>query len=166
MPGSWKSDEFPRLATGNHVITSPATRRYNCIAWVAGEVTRKWWPDPRNIGWWPAGVKRAETIEAFVEAYGTLGFRLCYDGSLQPGVEKVAIFGIRPSENELPIPTHAALQLESGEWSSKLGDFEDISHSPVDAVAGPLYGTVICFLERQRTSDTPRVLRARASTTF
>jgi hypothetical protein len=40
------------------------------------------------------GARRDETIEAFVEAYGTLGFRLCFDGSLVPGVEKLAIFGI------------------------------------------------------------------------
>ena len=149
MPGSWSPAEFPELAANNHQITSPATRRYNCIAWAAGDVTRKWWPDPRNIGWWPPGVRRDETIEAFVEAYGTLGFKLCFDGSLQPGIEKVAIFGIRSSVDP-PTPTHAALQLESGEWTSKLGDFEDISHVPVEAVNGPLYGVVICFLWRPR----------------
>jgi hypothetical protein len=88
-------------------------------------------------------------MEAFVEAYGTLGFRLCFDGpSLEPGVEKLALFGTRTAEDESPVPTHAALQLESGEWTSKLGDFEDISHAPVDALNGPVYGKVIYYLSR------------------
>jgi hypothetical protein len=150
MAGSWDASEFPDLTIDNHTITSPATRRYNCIAWAAGETTRKWWPDSRNIGWWPPGIKRVETIEAFVEAYGTLGFRLCFDGSLQRGMEKVAIFGKRAAAGEPPLPTHAALQLESGVWTSKLGDLEDITHATVEAVRGPIYGTVICFLERSR----------------
>jgi hypothetical protein len=49
---------------------------------------------------------------------------------------------MRIAENEPPIPTHAALQLESGDWTSKLGDFEDISHSTIEAVSGPVYGRV------------------------
>lgn len=30
------ADDFPRLTSGNHRITSPATPDYNCIAWAAG----------------------------------------------------------------------------------------------------------------------------------
>ena len=48
------------------------------------------------------------------------------------------------------VPTHAALQLESGDWTSKLGPFEDVTHTTVEAVAGPVYGTVICYLARPR----------------
>lgn len=147
MPGKWPAQQFPRLTQDNHSITSSATQRYNCIAWAANDATRKWWPDRRNIGWWPLS-ERNETIGAFVEAYGTLGFALCFDGTLQEGIEKIALFGIK--ESGAVTPTHAALQLESGHWTSKLGDFEDIAHSPVDAVAGPLYGSVICYLSRPR----------------
>jgi hypothetical protein len=154
MAGSWPPSDFPELTQDNHAVTSPATRRYNCTAWAAGETTRKWWPDRRNIGWWPVGVQRAETIEAFVEAYGTLGFRLCFDGSLESGVEKLAIFGRVVQPDKPPIPTHAALQLDSGQWTSKLGDFEDISHAPVDALNGPVYGKVICYLSRPRQDAT------------
>jgi hypothetical protein len=155
MRGSWDPSEFPDLTEDNHEITSPATRRYNCIAWAAGVTTRKWWPDPRNIGWWPAGIRRAETIDAFVEAYGTLGFKLCFDGSLQPGIEKLALFGTSVGPNDPCAATHAALQLESGDWTSKLGDFEDISHGSVEAVAGPIYGKVVCYLSRPRITAHP-----------
>jgi hypothetical protein len=48
------------------------------------------------------------------------------------------------------MPTHAALQLESGLWTSKLGEFEDINHLTPNAVAGPVYGGVLCYLERPR----------------
>ena len=51
----------------------------------------------------------------------------------------------------MSVPTHAALQLESGAWTSKLGDFEDIEHVTVDAVNGPLYGRPVAFLSRRRT---------------
>jgi hypothetical protein len=98
-------------------------------------------------------------MEAFVEAYGTLGFRLCFDGSLQPGIEKLALFGTVNPGDEPPTPTHAALQLESGWWTSKLGPFEDISHEPVDAVNGPVYGKVIYYMARPRvnaTASSPR----------
>jgi hypothetical protein len=152
MSGSWNPSDFPDLTQENHTITSAPDTRYNYTAWAAGVTTRKWWPDRRNIGFWPKGVQRVETIGAFVEAYGALGFRLCFDGSLQPGVEKLAIFGRIVQPDKPPVPTHAALQLESGQWTSKLGDLEDISHAPVEAVNGPVYGKVVCYLERPRVN--------------
>ena len=148
MPGSWPQHELPNLTDQNSEITSPATRRYNCIAWAAGDVLRNWWPDPLGIGYWPPGVPRSVTTQVFLAAYGTFGFKLCFDGVLEPGVEKLALFGKGSAGNE--VPTHAALQLESGEWTSKLGRFEDVKHSLVEAVAGPVYGTVICYLARPR----------------
>jgi len=90
-----------------------------------------------------------------VAAYESLGFSLCFSGGLEAGVEKVVLFGI--SRSETTIPTHAAIQLELGEWSSKMGDFEDISHLAVDAVSGPIYGKVICFMERPRPIPAPQV---------
>lgn len=149
MPGSWPPSELPRLTPDNHTVTSKVSTRYNCIAWAAGDTARWWWPDARNIGYWPPGVQRALTLEAFVEAYGTLGFRPCENGCFQTGVEKVAILGRLPA-NAPPTPEHAALQLDSGEWTSKLGPFEDISHATLEAVGGPAYGEVICYLSRPR----------------
>ena len=100
--------------------------------------------------YWPAGAPRALTIEAFVLAYETLGFRLCFSSALENGIEKIALFG--KEQGGVTTPTHAALQLESGAWTSKLGDFEDIRHVTVDAVRGPAYGQPVCFLARRRPS--------------
>ena len=151
MPSSWPTHELPKLTSQNWEIKSRASRRYNCIAWAAREDFRWWWPDPLQAYYWPPGIPRAETFDAFIRAYGTLGFNLCFDGKLEQGIEKIALFG--RGESGAEIPTHAALQLESGLWTSKIGVFEDISHATVDAVDGPAYGKVICYLSRPRPKE-------------
>jgi hypothetical protein len=148
MFGSWPEHELPYLTATSCEITSKASKQYNCIAWAARDEINNWWPDPWGIGYWPSGAPRAVTVDAFMQAYGTLGYKLCYDGSLVVGLEKIAIFGTGPEGSE--VPTHAALQLESGEWTSKLGPFEDVRHKTVDAVNGPIYGKVICFMSHLR----------------
>lgn len=140
MPGSWPIRELPYLDNDNCEITSPPTRHYNCIAWAADENARWWWPDPQGIGYWPPGVQRAATLEAFEAAYATLGYEPCTDSSLEPDIEKIAIFAL--NLGGLVVPTHAAIQLTSGQWSSKLGEFEDITHDRVEDVRGPVYGSV------------------------
>jgi hypothetical protein len=87
-------------------------------------------------------------MPAFIQAYGTKGYSLCYNNSLEEGLEKIALFG--KEINGIPTPTHAALQLASGVWTSKLGPFEDIEHPSVDAVNGPVYGSIVCYLSRPR----------------
>ena len=101
-----------------------------------------------SIGYWPLGIRRAETVQAFMQAYATLGFERCTDGSLEAGVEKIALFG--KTRGATVVPTHAALQLESGQWTSKLGELQDINHVTANAVAGPLYGSILCYLARPR----------------
>lgn len=148
MPGSWPQHELPHLTIHTCTVTSPASRRYNCIAWAPGEDIRNWWPDQMGIGYWPPNVPREVTVDAFMLAYESLGYRLCYDGNVEIGIEKIALFGIGPAGAETP--THAALQLESGEWTSKLGPFEDVRHKVVGAVNGPVYGSVICYMRRPK----------------
>lgn len=137
---------FPDLADWGYEVTSDPTYDYNCIAWAAGDTTQWWWPpeDESNQVHWPSGVRREVTIEAFVEAYETLGFVVCDDEVYEPAHEKIAIF-----TNELGEPTHAAIQLSDDKWSSKMGPFHDIRH-PLRAVEGALYGRVTRFMKRQR----------------
>lgn len=149
MPGSWNPAELPNLAVDDYIITSPSDRRYNCIAWAAGNNSRWWWPDPLNIGSWPRGIPRQHTIAAFVQAYGTLGYGPCNDGSYEAGVEKVALYAIGDASGRLS-PTHAALQQADGTWTSKLGPCEDVTHFTLDCLHGPMYGSVVCFLKRNR----------------
>jgi hypothetical protein len=64
--------------------------------------------------------------------------------SLEVGIEKVALF-----ENASGKPTHAARQLRSGAWTSKLGKNIDIEHLDADDVEGPLYGSLAVVLVRK-----------------
>jgi hypothetical protein len=103
-----------------------------------------------NIGWWPPGVPRETTKEAFVKAYETLGFELCIGPMLEPGIEKLAIYTLRSPFSGIESPMHAALQLESGEWTSKLGPLEDIVHLDATDVNGPAYGQPVVYMSRPR----------------
>ncbi len=117
---------FPGLAESTYQITSPASPTYNCIAWAAGETGVWWWPDSMSLYYWPPGIPRRETLEAFVGAFGFVGYTPCENGEHHPGMEKVALF-VRPDGT----PTHAARQLRDGTWTSKLGGDRDISHKTV-----------------------------------
>jgi hypothetical protein len=92
-------------------------------------------------------VPREETISAFIAALATVGFLPGTAADLEPGLEKVALFAISST------PTHAALQLSNGWWSSKLGPAIDIEHRTLDAVAGGAYGEVVAILGRKRRGD-------------
>lgn len=49
---------------------------------------------------------------------------------------------------------HAALQLENGDWTSKMGSAEDILHILAEVLEGPEYGHVARFLSRPRPTDS------------
>ncbi len=137
LKGSWLPSTYPKLTDSSSGITSEATDDYNCIAWAAGEDFRWWEPDLTGNYYWPEGVERTATLEAYVAAYETLGFSRCENGELEAGIEKIALFGSGSNGDEKP--THAARQLECGKWSSKLGQCEDITHTEVEDVSCVTY---------------------------
>jgi hypothetical protein len=137
---------FPNLAIEGYLVTSPPDLNYNCIAWAAGETHRPWW---QGRFYWPAGVPCDETIDAFLQAYQTLGYIPCADGTLEAGFEKIALYALSG------VPKHAARQLPSGRWSSKLGSAEDIEHD-LDGLVGVLYGAAVQFLKRPLAGLPPR----------
>jgi hypothetical protein len=147
MSGSWSPQDLPNLDANNHIVTSPLSRRYNCIAWAAGSTIQWWWPVGRY--YWPPHVPREETIEVFIRAYGTIGYIECEDGSLEPGFEKIAIYAVQETGGGLT-PTHAAKQLADGRWTSKLGPYEDIEHTLLENVNCPTYGAAVAYLKRSR----------------
>jgi len=134
---------FPGLRTTSFQITRPPDFTYNCIAWAANDCTEWWWPlDDSRQCFWPVGVERQVTLEAFVLAFQTRGYSVCEDQSLEAGFVKVALFADADR-----VPTHAARQLPSGRWTSKLGHSEDIGHD-LRALEGAIYGSVVLFLKR------------------
>src|SRR5689334_15720126 len=141
---------FPNLRGSGYSIESRRNDFYNCIAWAAGVTDDWWWPEDR--AYWPVE-PRAPTLASFIRAFETMGYEPCSTSELEPGYEKVAIY-----ISEAGLPTHAARQLAAGDWTSKLGDMEDIIHR-LDGLEGPspAYGRVEQVLRRpiSRTKPAP-----------
>ena len=137
--------QFPYLAHEGYTITSPDTIDYNCVAWAAESEDEWWWPDAMGQEYWSAGVPREETLSAFVAAFETVGYEICKSPSQEPNTLKIAIYG--DANN---IPRHIARQLATGEWTSKIGQYEDIRHSTLEALTGefPAYGQVIQIMKK------------------
>jgi len=88
---------------------------------------------------------REETVAGFIRAFGHLGYAICDSSDLEPDFEKLAIYA-----DDTDVPTHMARQLQSGDWTSKLGELEDIQHLTLDQLSGSQYGRVVQFLKRKR----------------
>jgi hypothetical protein len=148
MSGSWLPEDFPRLTESNHNITSDASPEYNCFSWAADATTQRWEPDQMDIYYWPPGVPREMNMEAFIQAYSTLGYNPCDTTKAEDGFEKILLYA-----DDDGTPTHAAKQLPNGHWTSKIGDYEDIEHETPACVEGPVYGvSAICLKRRTRVN--------------
>lgn len=142
-------DSFPNLHRHKYVETSPAVRRYNCIAWAVHVDTKWWWPDAVGVYYWPPNVPRNESVVAFTQAFATRGFVPSSSGAFESGKEKIVLYVDRSGK-----PTHAARQLTDGSWTSKLGESIDIMHVDEHCLTGPVYGQVSCYFERTIATST------------
>ncbi|WP_147328129.1 MULTISPECIES: hypothetical protein [unclassified Duganella] len=138
------SGGFPLVNNNNTTITSSLTDRYNCIAWAAKDESNWWWPQPiTKKNFWPAGLPRSTTVNSFVIAFQSLGYEQCTSGDLEVGFEKVALY-----VDSASVPTHMSRQLDSGLWTSKMGEWHDISHETPETLTGDVYGSVHLFMKR------------------
>src|SRR5262245_32355556 len=139
---------FPRLQGSTWSITSPKSDSYNCIAWAAGDDANWWWPDPADPrAIWPAAARIGKEVADFVSAFATVGYQVTSQEEAEPGIERVALFAAADGT-----VTHAARQLPSGIWTSKLGRGEDIEHL-LHSLEGTAYGKVAQVLRRAATSQ-------------
>ena len=143
---------FPGLIGKKWRPKSPFDDAYKCIAWAAGDVTRHWWPvDFPPICYWPEGVPLEDTVNAFVLAFETLGYRSTPNRAFQFGFQKVAIYAKANARVK-----HMARQHILGRgWLSKLGALEDILHPDLESIEGDAtnllsddYGIVVQIMER------------------
>ncbi len=135
--------DFPESVQKPFIKTSEVTPSYNCIAWAAGDSSNWYEPDPMGLYYWPPNVPRQYSIVAYIQVYESIGYIKCDNENLEEGYEKVAVFGKKH------IPTHAAKQLSSGLWSSKLGKDIDVSHT-IDGIENGLYGNIVQYLKRKK----------------
>lgn len=138
--------EFPNLSPDDYSKTSDEDDGYNCIAWAVDEgKTDNWWsPILANGYYWPANVPRGVTVDIFVQLYSTqCGYEPCDNGDLEAGYQKIALY-VDPN-GEI---SHVARQLDDGQWTSKLGGLDDITHIHPFVLEAD-YGPVVQFLRRQ-----------------
>src|ERR1700719_1949278 len=109
---------FPGLTTVRWIPKSPFDDTYQCIAWAAGDTSRKWWPiNIPPLCYWPANVPFDETVSGFIQAFETLGYRATQNRAFEFGHQKVAIYA-----NAVGVVTHMARQHFFGRgWLSKPG---------------------------------------------
>ncbi len=140
---------FPHLTAGTFRDTSPPTDRYNCIAWAAGN-DDKWW-EPANLPgyYWPPGIPPHYAVEHAIAVFAGLGYAPCNGAAPETGFEKVAIYGDGVEY------THAARQVATGKWTSKLGSYQDIEHATPECLEGKEFGHVVCILKRPQLTGLP-----------
>ncbi|HEX8913041.1 MAG TPA: hypothetical protein VF796_11825 [Humisphaera sp.] len=136
----WFEKKYP-TAVGKYAHTSSRDKRYNCIGWAATGQKNQWWQHTPGYKW-PA--KRSSLVESLVAVFVSLGYeqRDRTETALEPGYEKVAVYARNGFWK------HAARQLPSGKWTSKLGLLEDIEHDDPTVICGLTYGEVHCIMRR------------------
>lgn len=145
----------PELAEGWRPPPSPRTLRYNCYAFAGCDERRRWVPrgDP-DTTWWPLSRETLApgdlSIEMFVRSYEAVGFSVCESEAVEPEVDRIALFADSCGD-----VVHAARQNEDGSWTSKLGEWEDITHDALRAVEGGEYGQVVRLMSRLRAAGVP-----------
>jgi hypothetical protein len=129
-----------------YLCRSDEDETYNCLSWVAGDNTRHWFPGAlegtRGV-YWPNRSKSLKT-EDVIAAFELHGFSSCTNGSLEIDIEKIAFFS--DGDNDV---RHAAWQRETGAWSSKLGNYEDVDHMELRLFEGG-YGVLKAFMQKRR----------------
>ena len=146
MPKADIEADFTRLRAEKWEISSAIDDGYNCIAFAVHDTQQFW--DPSMVGvrgyYWPPGIPRDWRIATLRKLYEIHGFRMCDSAILERGFEKIAIYSTSIDEG-----THAARQLSSGLWTSKLGPCEDIEHESPEGLESQIYGKVAVFMKRK-----------------
>ena len=111
----WIDEDLPHLVAEGYEVTSNSTDEYNCIAYAAGETDRWWSHVEGDDYYWPEYASRTPSIVSLIEVFTGLGYQPCEGTGDDRGFRKVALYVDQQGDR-----THAAVQLPSGEWSSKL----------------------------------------------
>ena len=94
-------DVFPDLAAAGYSPKSVKSSVYNCVAYAAGDETRKWVGFRVGGYYWPDGTKEGHSLDALKSAFEELGYAICDDDALEPGFERVALAGPDPAYGQV-----------------------------------------------------------------
>ena len=143
---------FPNLVSdGDFKVTSKEDTNYNCIAWAYCYSDRWMWPRTRltdlldGIAYWPTDGINSTDVNSFIEAFNLQGYEECNNWCHEDGFIKIALY-TKPGTTEC---THAARELKSGFWTSKLGKIQDIQHGSPLTIEGEIYGIATHFMKKK-----------------
>ena len=131
---------FPKLSSEDFQIVDQPSRRYNCIAYAAGDTTEWWWPD--GINYWPPWATRDNRMGSLKEVFAGLGYDPCDDSDAEDGYQKVALYEVWGKFE------HAAAQMPNGRWRSKMGRGPVIEHRSPESLSGGMYGDATNTMRR------------------
>lgn len=134
---------FPLIKKTGYKITSPEDDNYNCIAWAVGR--NDVFINPHPDYFWPSKLPYSDKLNIFRKLYETYGYKVCEDDEYEEGFEKIAIYVM---ENTNTV-THAARQLKSGKWTSKLGEYKDIEHT-LEGLTKSSFGEIAVVMKRKK----------------
>lgn len=137
-------EAFPHLQGTAYSEESEETDAYNCIAYAFGDVQNWWWPRRGYGYYWPPGFPLEDSVDVLVTIFEVHGYGQCETADAVIGYEKIAIYSV---DGRI---THAARQLRSGRWASKLGTEQDIEHERTEHINNKDYGVATRFLQRKR----------------
>jgi hypothetical protein len=137
-----KLPDFPNTTDHNCRRSSAPTFEYNCLAWSVHRQDVWMWPDEREQFAWPIGMVRGDTLANLRSFFERIGFSVCFSEHLEPGFEKIAIYG----QND--IPEHVARQLPNGTWTSKLSGGIDVEHDTLNVLEHGKYGVVRTIMQK------------------
>jgi len=139
---------FPKLREEDYEKKSDQTDAYNCIAYAMGDEHKYWWPTPQYACYWPPGFERSNALPVLKKIAELFRYRDCENGDSEVGYEKIAFYADATGVQ------HAARQLQSGMWKSKIGELEDVEHTTVESLESKDYGTVVAYMKRPRPDWT------------
>jgi len=141
--GQEKADQIDWSAASDPVGT------YNCFGFALGY--NQWWEPPVFIdelianeeAIWPLGLSESLDIDNYIAAARTERFYVSQDAMWEESCDTIMLYF---TTNDRKFQ-HAARQVSSGVWSSKLGTGSDITHA-IDGIDRIDFGTGRIYMKR------------------
>lgn len=139
------STKWPNLKIGdNFSYTSLKRRGFNCVAYALEFENKDWdmlvFAKIYNLDKTQLDHSANGYAKIFSEKFG---FEKCDNPNLEEGFKKIALY-----ENNEGDFTHIARQMESGKWTSKMGNYEDIEHYDLIGISGNFYGKPSMYMRK------------------
>jgi hypothetical protein len=84
-------------------------------------------------------------LATIIKFFELLSFVICDSSDLEDGFEKIALYTVSGGAWR-----HVAFQTESGKWSSKLAEHEDLEHDSPEVLLGGEYEAIASIMKRPR----------------